>query len=90
MASCYAIVMFVNSGTEFGKFVGGRIALENLFSVEEAARRLGGLSKWTVHAWLSQGKLLRTKVGGRTMIRESELHKVIEDGGKSPAPRRKG
>ncbi len=61
----------------------------DLISVEEAAKRLGGISKWTVHAWLSQGKLQRTKVGGRTMIRESELAKVIEDGGKSPAPRRK-
>jgi excisionase family DNA binding protein len=57
-----------------------------LFSVEEAAKRLGGISKWTVHAWLSQGKLQRTKVGGRTMIRESELAKVIVDGGKSPTP----
>lgn len=54
-----------------------------LLSVDEVARRLGGLSKWTVHAWLSQGKLQRTKVGGRTMIRESELAKVIKDGGKS-------
>jgi excisionase family DNA binding protein len=62
--------------------------LENLFSVEEAAKRLGGISKWTVHAWLSQGKLQRTKVGGRTMIRESELSNVIQDGGKSPAPKR--
>ena len=61
--------------------------MEQLFSIEEAARRLGGISKWTVHAWLSQGRLQRTKVGGRTMIRESELAKVIEDGGKSPAPR---
>jgi len=59
-----------------------------LLSVEEAAKRLGGISKWTVHAWLSQGKLERTKVGGRTMIRESELAKVIQDGGKSPAPSR--
>lgn len=59
-----------------------------LFSVEEAAKRLGGISKWTVHAWLSQGKLQRTKVGGRTMIRESELQKVIQEGGKSPAPSR--
>jgi excisionase family DNA binding protein len=63
--------------------------LDNLLSVEEAAKRLGGISKWTVHAWLSQGKLERTKVGGRTMIRESELQKVIEDGGKSPAPKRR-
>lgn len=60
-----------------------------LLSVSEAARRLGGISRWTVHAWLSQGKLQRTKVGGRTMIRESELAKVIEDGGKSPSPRHK-
>ena len=62
--------------------------LENLFSVEEAARRLGGISKWTVHVWLSQGRLQRTKVGGRTMIRESELEKVIQDGAKSASPRR--
>jgi excisionase family DNA binding protein len=62
--------------------------METLLSVEEAARRLGGISKWTIHAWLSQGRLKRTKVGGRTMIRESELQKVIEDGGKSRSPRR--
>jgi excisionase family DNA binding protein len=67
--------------------MGGDFQTDQLLSVEEAARRLGGLSKWTVHAWLSQGKLMRTKVGGRTMIRESELQKVIEEGGKSPSPR---
>jgi excisionase family DNA binding protein len=66
-----------------------RLRMEPLLSVEEVARRLGGISKWTVHAWLSQGRLQRTKVGGRTMIRESELAKVIEHGGKSPSPRRK-
>lgn len=58
-----------------------------LLSVDEAARRLGGISKWTVFAWLSKGKLQRTKVGGRTMVRESELQKVIEEGGKSASPR---
>ena len=57
--------------------------MEQLLSVEEVARRLGGISKWTVHAWLSQGRLQRTKVGGRTMVRESELEKVIKEGGKS-------
>jgi excisionase family DNA binding protein len=61
--------------------------VDDLISVPEAARRLGGISHWTVRAWLSQGKLRRTKVGNRTMIRESELEKVIQDGGKSPAPR---
>lgn len=63
------------------------IVMENLMSIDEAAKRLGGISKWTVHAWLSQGKMQRTKVGGRTMIRESELQRVIDDGGKSPAPK---
>jgi excisionase family DNA binding protein len=62
--------------------------MDALISVNEAARRLGRISKWTVHAWLSQGRLQRTKVGSRTMIRESELQKVIEDGGKSNVPRR--
>jgi excisionase family DNA binding protein len=57
--------------------------MDALLSVDEAARKLGGLSKYTIHAWLSQGKLRRTKVGSRTMIRESELEKVIKDGGKS-------
>jgi excisionase family DNA binding protein len=47
--------------------------MENLYSVDEAAQKLGGISKWTIHAWLSQGRLQRTKVGGRTMIRESPV-----------------
>jgi excisionase family DNA binding protein len=59
--------------------------MENLLSVKEAARQLG-ISKYTVEAWLSKKKLKRTKVGRRTMIRESELEKVLEDGGKSPGP----
>ena len=62
--------------------------MDQLLSVTEAAKRLGGISRWTIHAWLSKGKLQRTKVGGRTMIRESELLKVIQDGGKSASPRR--
>jgi excisionase family DNA binding protein len=63
--------------------------MDELLSVSEAAKRLGGISKWTLHAWLSQGRLQRTKVGARTMIRASELEKLIEDGGKSPAPQRR-
>jgi excisionase family DNA binding protein len=62
--------------------------MDSLYSVDEAARILGGLSKYTIHAWLSSGKLRRTKVGRRTMIRESELLRVVEDGGKSPTPHR--
>jgi excisionase family DNA binding protein len=52
---------------------------DSLLSIEEAAKRLGGISRWTIAAWLSSGRLRRTKVGRRTMIRESELQKVISD-----------
>jgi excisionase family DNA binding protein len=55
------------------------VQTDTLLSVEEAARRLGGISKWTIHAWLAKGRLRRTKVGSRTMIRESELQRVIQD-----------
>jgi excisionase family DNA binding protein len=62
--------------------------LENLLSVEEAARRLGGISKHTINSWLSKGILMRTKIGSRTFIRESELQRVVRDGAKSPSPRK--
>ncbi len=51
--------------------------VQNLMSVEQAAERLGGVSKWTVHAWLAQGKLRRTKIGARTMISEADLQAFI-------------
>ena len=85
MALYTAMLMLVKHGTRLDK---ERDFMDTLFSVEEAARRLGEISKWTVHAWLSKGRLQRTKVGSRTMIRESELQKVIEDGGKSRTPGR--
>jgi excisionase family DNA binding protein len=60
--------------------------MENLLSVREVARRLGGISVFTVHTWLSQGRLRRTKVGSRVMVRESELERFVAlgDGAKGP------
>ena len=62
--------------------------MERLLTVEQAAHALGGISKYTVQAWLSSGKLPRTKVGSRTMIRESALERVLVDGGKSERTRK--
>lgn len=56
-----------------------------LYTVEGAAAYLGGVSKWTVHAWLAKGKLRRTKVGSRTMIRESDLRAFIDACNPEPA-----
>jgi len=44
-----------------------------LLSVEQAAQRLGGVSRWSIYSWLSQGRLRKTKVGSRVMIAEADL-----------------
>jgi len=54
------------------------LTFEKLFLVTEAAAMVR-VSPWTIWAKLKNGELLRTKVGGRTVIRESELHKLIID-----------
>jgi len=51
---------------------------DKLYSIDQAALLLGGLSKWTVTSWLAQGRMKRTKIGRRTMIRESELNRFIK------------
>jgi excisionase family DNA binding protein len=52
--------------------------MERLYSIADAAAALGGISKKTVETWLSKGRLRRTKVGRRTLIRESELKRFLE------------
>jgi excisionase family DNA binding protein len=53
--------------------------MDRLLSIDEAALYLGGISAWTVRAWLSQKRLARTKVGRRTMIWQSELDRLLRD-----------
>jgi excisionase family DNA binding protein len=64
---------------------------DRLFDAKAAAAYLGGLSVYTVHAWLSQGRLRRVKIGARTMVRKSELDRLIAegDGAKGPQQGRK-
>jgi excisionase family DNA binding protein len=63
--------------------------LETLYSVEEAAKKLGGVSKFTIYAWMSRGRLERTRVGGRVMVRESSLIKLLQQGSKRQSNRGK-
>lgn len=49
-----------------------------LFSIPATAKRLGGISTWTVRAWLHQGRMRKTKVGGRTMVAESEILRFLD------------
>jgi excisionase family DNA binding protein len=50
-----------------------------LLSVEQAAERLGGVSKWSIYAWISQKRLRKTKVGSRVMIAERDLQAFLDE-----------
>jgi excisionase family DNA binding protein len=56
-----------------------------LLSVEQAAERLGGVSRWSVYSWLSQGRLRKTKIGSRVMIAETDLEAFIAACNPEPA-----
>lgn len=48
-----------------------------LYDAEGSARYLGGVSKYAIYAWSSRGLLKKTKVGTRTMFRESSLEDFV-------------
>jgi hypothetical protein len=52
--------------------------LEVLNSVPETAKKLGGVSPWSVRAWLRDGRLERTKVANRTMVSDRAILEFIE------------
>jgi hypothetical protein len=51
-----------------------------------AGEYLGGLAASTIEGLLSSGKLKRTKVSRRTMVKESELIRYINACGSEPSP----
>jgi excisionase family DNA binding protein len=57
-----------------------------LLSVEEAAQRLGGVSKWSVYGWISKKRLRKTKIGSRVMIAEADLQAFIAECNPESAP----
>jgi excisionase family DNA binding protein len=62
--------------------------MERLYSVKDAAQALG-ISPATVYTWLSLGRIVRTKIGSRVLIRQSELERLIS-ASNGPDPRRNG
>ena len=53
------------------------MTVDKLYDVAGAAEKLGGISISTVRAWLTRGRLARTKIGRRTMVSERELERFI-------------
>lgn len=54
------------------------MAIEKLYTVPEAAETIR-CSIWMLWAWLRDGKIKRTKFGAKTLIRESELTRLLRD-----------
>jgi excisionase family DNA binding protein len=53
--------------------------IDDLMDIPTAAQRLGGVSPWTVRAWLKAGRIAKTKVGARTMVSAAALEQFLED-----------
>jgi hypothetical protein len=51
---------------------------EEIYTVPDGAKELQ-ISPWTLWKRLQEGDIVRTKIGGRTFVRASELRKLIVD-----------
>jgi len=53
---------------------------ENRFlTPKEFAERLS-ISRWTVYAWLQEGRIKSTKIGRLVRIPESEVERIVQEG----------
>ena len=60
---------------------------EELYTVREASELPWlRLRYWTLWDLIKRGRIMKTKVAGKTMIRRSELEKLIVDVPKGPKP----
>lgn len=60
-----------------------RTAMRPLRSVEEAAGLLG-ISKWTVRAYIRDGRLKAVRLGRRVLLSEEELERLVAECQGSP------
>lgn len=60
--------------------------IDRLMSLGEGAARLG-ISIWTLRAWVQAGKIGSNKLGGKRLIAESEIQRLITE---SRVPARAG
>ena len=52
---------------------------EQLLSPQEFANRLS-ISRWTVYAWIQEGKIRSVKIGRLVRIPESEVDRIVQEG----------
>jgi hypothetical protein len=59
---------------------------DKLYDVPSTAGEMGRVSPWAVWKWLQNGRLKRTKVGSRTMVRGSDIQAFIDACNADPTP----
>ncbi|MDA2924121.1 helix-turn-helix domain-containing protein [Acidobacteria bacterium AH-259-L09] len=52
---------------------------ETYLTPQQFAKRLS-ISRWTVYAWLSEGRIESVKIGRLVRIPETELQRIISEG----------
>ena len=50
-----------------------------MLSPKDFANRLS-ISRWTVYAWISEGRIKSGKIGRLVRIPESEVERIVEEG----------
>ena len=51
-----------------------------LYSVEQTAEMLGGLSKFTIFKHIAQGNIRATRMGRRVMVAPEEIERIVREG----------
>ena len=49
------------------------------YSIEKSAELLGGLSPWTIRKWIAEKKISSCKLGGRRVIPQSEISRILSE-----------
>ena len=55
------------------------VSQERLLSPQQFADRLS-ISRWTVYAWISEGRIKSVKVSRLVRIPESEVDRLVQEG----------
>ncbi len=55
------------------------VSREELFSPQEVADRFS-ISRWTIYAWIAEGRIKSVKIGRLVRIPESEVNRIIRQG----------
>lgn len=53
--------------------------IQQLLSPQQFADKIA-VSRWTIYAWIQEGKIAAVKLGRLVRIPEAELERIIEEG----------